>query len=99
MLSWILLTAGIVWGLVQLNGAAFSAWVAGGPPSSNPEGWLFVAGNRLVWAAASFLAGVGLFVLLRRNRAASRYAVVALVAAVLLTLFPYFREFIASDAC
>ncbi|TNY25236.1 hypothetical protein [Fulvimonas soli] len=99
MLRWILLIAGIVWGLLQLNGAVFAAWVAGGPPSPNPDGWLFVAGSRLAWAAASFLAGAGLFVLLRRDRPANRYAVVALAAAVLLTAFPYIREFIASDAC
>jgi hypothetical protein len=99
MFRWILLIAGIVSGLLQLNGAVFAAWVAGGTPSTNPDGWLFIAGNRLAWAAASFLAGAGLFVLLRRDRPASRYAVVALAAAVLLTAFPYIREFIVSDAC
>lgn len=99
LLRWFLLTAGIVWGCLQLNGAVFAAWVADGPPTPNPEGWLFVAGNRLAWTAASFLAGVSLFVLLRRGRPASRYAVAALVAAVLLTAYPYVREFMASDAC
>ena len=99
LLRWVLLLAGIAWGALQLNGAVFAAWVAGGPPAPNPEGWLFVAGNRLAWAAASFLAGASLFVLLRRVRPTSRYAVVALVAAVLLTAYPYIREFIASDAC
>ena len=99
LLRWALLIAGIVWGLLQLNGAVFAAWIAGGPPSPNPDGWLFVAGNRLAWAAASLLAGAGLFALLRRGRSANRYAVVALAAAVLLTAFPYIRELIASDAC
>jgi len=99
LLRWLFLIAGIAWGLLQLNGAVFAAWVAGGPPTQNPEGWLFVAGNRLAWSGASFLAGIGLFVLLRRGRPASPYAVAALVAAVLLTAYPYIREFIASDAC
>ncbi|MGN6113583.1 MAG: hypothetical protein ACTHOC_11405 [Luteimonas sp.] len=99
LLRWLLLIAGTVWGLLQLNGAVFAAWVAGGPPATNPDGWLFVAVNRLCWAAASLLAGVALFVLLRRHRPANRLAVVALVAAAGLTAFPYIRELVASDAC
>ena len=99
LFRWLLLISGIVWCALQLNGAVFAAWVAGGPPTTNPEGWLFVAGNRLAWASASFLAAVGMFVLLRRDRPINRYAVAALVTAVLLTAYPPVREFIASDAC
>jgi hypothetical protein len=99
LLRWILLISGIIWGVVQLNGAAFSAWVAGGPPTTDPEGWQFVAGNRLAWASASFLAASGMFVLLRRDRPISRYAVATLVIAALLAAYPCVREFIASDAC
>ena len=96
---WFLLIAGITLGLLQLNGAIAAAWLAGGPPTPNPEGWLFVAGNRLAWAAASFLAAFGLFFLLRHVRPIGRYAIAALVVALLLSAFPYFREFVASDAC
>ena len=99
LLRWCLLILGVIWGCLQLNGAVTAAWLAGGPPTPNPEGWLFVAGNRLAWSIASFLAGFSLFFLLRSGRLANRYAVVALVIAVLLTAFPYIREFIASDAC
>lgn len=77
----------------------FAAWVAGGPPTPNPESWLFLAGNRLVWAFASFLAAAGMFVLLRRDRPINRYAVAALVTAALLSAYPSVRELIASDAC
>ena len=96
---WLLLIAGISWGLLQLNGAAYAAWLSGGPPTPNPEGWLFVAGNRLAWAVAAFLAAFGLFLLLRSKRPVSRYAIAMLVAALLLTAFPYFREYAASGAC
>ncbi len=96
---WLLLIAGITWGLLQLNGAVAAAWLAGGPPTPNPEGWLFVAGNRLAWAAAAFLAAFGLFFLLRSKRPVSRYAIAMLVAALLLTTFPYVREYAASNAC
>jgi hypothetical protein len=96
---WLLLIAGITWGLLQLNGAVAAAWLAGGPPTPNPEGWLFVAGNRLAWAAAAFLAAFGLFFLLRSKRPVSRYVIAMLVAALLLTAFPYIREYVASDAC
>lgn len=99
VLRWTLLIGGIVWGLLQLNGALFAAWVSGGPPNPNPEAWLFVAGNRLCWAAASFLAAGGLFLLLRRGHRPRRYAFVALVLAGLLAVFPRVREFVVSDAC
>ena len=99
LVRWFLLIVGIIWGLLQLNGAITAAWLAGGPPTPNPEGWLFVAGNRLAWAAASVLAAFGLFLLLRNARPISRYAIAALVVAFFLTVYPYFREFVASDAC
>ena len=96
---WSLLIAGIIWGCLQLNGAIFALWVAGGPPTPNPEGWTFIAGNRLAWAVASFLTGFALFFLLRLGRPVSRYAVAAIVAAALLTAYPYAREFLVSDSC
>ncbi|MBB1089100.1 hypothetical protein H4F99_11475 [Lysobacter sp. SG-8] len=97
-IRWLLLFACLIWGALQLNGAVFAAWAAAGPPSANPEGWLFVAGNRLAWAGASFLAGAGLFLLVR-ERPIGRFAAGLLIAAFLLVVFPYAREFVATDKC
>ena len=93
------LLAGIAWACLQLNGAVYAAWVSSGPPTQNPEGWMFVAGNRLAWAIASCLAGFGIFFLFSPSRRIRRFALATLFVAVLLTALPYAREFIASDAC
>ena len=60
---------------------------------------MFVAGNRLAWAVASLLAGLGIFFLFSPNRWTRRLALATLFVAVLLTAFPFAREFMASDAC
>lgn len=99
LFRWTLFIAGIVWGFLQLNGAIYAAWLSGGPPTPNPEGWMFLAGNRLGWAVASFLAGLGIFFLFSQNRQIRTIALAILFVAVLIAAFPYLREFMASDAC
>ena len=99
VVRWLVLIACVAWGLLQLNAAIAAFWLAGGPPTPNPDGWSFIAGNRLAWAAASFVAGAALFFLLRGSRPVNRYAIAGLVVAALLAAYPYFREFMATDEC
>src|SRR5690606_16820206 len=95
---WVVLLAGIAFALLLLNGAVFRAWVAGSPPNDNPAGWMFSAWNYLFWSAAAFLAGLGLFFLLRLPRP-TRLAVSCLAIATLLGAVPWLREFVATDIC
>lgn len=99
LFRWSILLACIVLGLLQLNGAVQAAWIADGPPVPNPEGWLFLASNRFAWSVGSFLAGMGLFLILRPARPAGKAAVAALVAAVLLMAIPFARESFATHSC
>jgi hypothetical protein len=98
-LRWSALIASTAMGLVLLNSAIFRAWVAGGPPNDNPEGWLFSAGNVLVWSLASLLFGIGFFVLLRPRQTISKVAATLIGISLLLAVFPVAREFVAQDAC
>jgi hypothetical protein len=99
LLRWLALVSFSVFGLVLLNGAVFRAWIAGGPPNDNHEGWIFSAGNYLAWSLASVLLGIGLFLLLRPGRILARIAVVLLCVSALLAAFPLAREFMATDSC
>ena len=47
ILRWVLLLTAIIFFFIYLNGAFYRAWLASGPPTDNPEGWLFSAGNYL----------------------------------------------------
>jgi hypothetical protein len=84
--------------MVLLNSALYRAWIAGGPPSDNPEGWLFSAWTSFGCAVSAALIGVGLFLALRK-RPLSKAAIVLLATAVLLAMAPSICEFIATDRC
>lgn len=96
---WSLLLAAIALCLIYLKSAAYRAWLAGGPPTPNPEGWLFSAGNYLSWALAFLSAGIGLFSLIGRLPALSKVAVAFLLLAGVLAVVPSAREFLAKDSC
>ena len=85
--------------IAQFNHAIYAGCAASGPPSPNPEGFYFMAGNNLAWAGASLLAGWGVFALLGASRGIRRYAMAALLAALLLAMFPHVREAAAAQAC
>lgn len=91
---WFLLPAAIALCLIYLNSAAYS-----GPPTPNPEGWLFSAGNYLSWALAFLSAGIGLFSLIGSLPALSKVAVAFLLLAGVLAVVPSAREFLAQDSC
>jgi hypothetical protein len=98
VIRWVALLACIAASLLLLNGAIFRGWIATGPPNDNPTGWLFSAWNYMAWSGAAFLAGVGLFLLLRRPHPI-KFVVACLVVACVLAALPWLREFIASDKC
>lgn len=98
-LRWGLLLVCIALFLVYLNGAVYRVWAAGGPPTPNPEGWLFSAGNFLARALAFLSAGVGMFLLVGSLPSLNKAAVVFLVLASILGVIPHFREYLASDTC
>lgn len=97
VIRWLSLIAGIVMFALYLNSAAYRAWVAGGPPTPNPEGWLFSAWN--AWSFACLSGGIGAFIAVGKLPALSKVGVAFLLLAVALWLFPFGREFVASDAC
>lgn len=99
IVGWGVLAIGVFVGLVYLKSAAYRAWLAGGPPSDNPEGWLFSALNYLSWGVAIVLASAGLFLLLGGLRARPRAALALLLISAIFGIFPTAREYLASDAC
>lgn len=96
---WSLLLAGVALFLVYLNSAIYRAWLAGGPPTPNPEGWLFSAGNFLSWALAFLTAGIGMFLLVGSLPSKNRVAIVLLILSGFLGILPSVRQFLAVDAC
>lgn len=96
---WSVLLAAIALCLIYVNSAAYRAWLAGGPPTPNPEGWLFSAGNYLSWALAFLSVGIGLFLLIGRLPAVSKIAVAFLLLSGILAVVPSAREFVAKGSC
>jgi hypothetical protein len=99
IVRWSLLLAGIALFLVYLNSAVYRAWLAGGPPTPNPECWLFSASNFLSWSLAFLSTGIGMFILVGKLPLLSRVAVVFLILASILGIFPSARVFVATDSC
>ena len=97
--SWSLLLTGTVLFLIYLNHAMARAWLASGPPTPNPDGWLFSAGNFLSWSLASLIAGIGMFILIGKLPSLSKVAIAFLVVAFVLGVFPSARVFVATDRC
>lgn len=85
--------------LLYLKSAAYRAWLAGGPPTPNPDGWLFSAWNFLSWSLAFLTGGVGAFLVLRKMPRRSKVGLSFLFLAFVFWAIPHVREFLASDAC
>lgn len=96
---WFVLASAIAVSLIYLNSAVYRAWLAGGPPNSNPEGWLFSSVNYLCIAGAFALGGVALFTIIGQLPSLSKKAIVLLVIAAFVGIIPFAREFVARDAC
>jgi hypothetical protein len=97
--QWTALLVMIALGIFYLNSALYRVWIAGGPPNSNPEGWLFSASNYFCAAVAFIVAGVGAFLLIGRIPLLHKGSVVLLVIAVAFGITSFVREFVAIDRC
>jgi len=83
--------------LLYLNHAAYRAWLARGPPTENPAGWMVSAGNMLAWSLAFISAAIGTFITIGKLPAINRRAVAFMAAAASLAAVPCIREFISAD--
>lgn len=98
-IRWIILLASIVAAAVYLNSAAFSAWVAGGPPNPYPEAWGQRALVHLCMAGTILLAGIAVFRVVGSFPSLGRTTILLFILALLIFGVPYVREFLQSDAC
>lgn len=99
ILRWLLLLVGIAMFLLYLKSAAYRAWLAGGPPTPNPEGWLFSAWNYLSWSLAFLSSGIGVFLALGGRPKLIRVGIALLALAIAFWALPHIRGFVAKDAC
>ena len=99
ILRWSVFLGCIACGLVLLNGAAARAWLAGGPPTPNPAGWLFSSGNFLLLGIAFICGGTAFFLLLKQSHLRSRTGVALLLLSLAFGVSPYARELLAQDRC
>jgi hypothetical protein len=97
--SWFALCGLGLYALVLLNSAMFSAWMSGGPPNPYPEGWALRAKAQYIWAAASALAAVGVFIVVRRYPAVGAPTWLVLVAAGVLAATPLVTREVLIDQC
>ena len=99
VIRWFGLLAFVALGLFCLNNAAHRAWVASSAADGHPSAWLFSAGSFSVWSVAAGLAAFGIFFLFRGSRPVSKLPIFILVFSLALAVSPFFREFLAVDAC
>jgi hypothetical protein len=97
--SWVLMLGFMVLGLMYLNGAFFSAWVAGGPPNSHPLGWERRALGQLAFSLASFTLAVGSFKLVRELPVRKRSSFALVLAGIVLAVSPYVDRLVLQDKC
>lgn len=98
-LSWLVLGAGALLSLWLLNGAAFSAWMSGGPPNQYPDGWAMRSQAQLAWSIAVAIGGFAAFRMLREFPTVRRLTLVLLGAAAVLAVLPTVIQFLQIDHC
>lgn len=99
LIRWLTLAGCVVMGLIYLNGAAFSFWLAGGPPNDFPEAWVQRGIWRLCLAVSMFLIGFAFFLAVPKLPKVSKAAAVLLGMAAVILIIPTAREFLVSDTC
>lgn len=95
---WVALLAFIALALLYLNSAAYSAWAAGGPPTTIREAWMHRAFSHLSYAVGAVLGGV-LFRTVRRPVRFDRVSAVLAALALLTVAAPHVRFFLLVDSC
>ena len=97
--SWVLALGFVAFGVLYLNGAAFSAWVAGGPPNEHPLGWERRALGQLSFSVASFALAFGSRKLVIALPAWRRLPVALVLVGLAFAAAPYVGRFILQDQC
>ena len=97
--SWVVCLGFIALGLLYLNGAFFTAWVAGGPPNDNPLGWEPRAIGQLSFSLASFILSIGSYKLIQYLPSWRLLPICIIVMGVALSVAPYVGQFILQDRC
>jgi hypothetical protein len=97
--SWVVCVGFAVLGLLYLNGAFFSAWVAGGPPTEYPLGWERRALGQLSFSVASFLLAVGSYKIVVALPTWRRVPTMLVVIGLALIVAPYIGRFVLQDQC
>jgi hypothetical protein len=99
MLAWLTLVVALVWALLLLNSAMFSAWMSGGPPNPFPEAWATRSKWQLAWSASVAVGGLAVFRVVRGGRMRHGLTVALVLAAALLGSYPSANEFLQIDRC
>jgi hypothetical protein len=86
-------------GLLYLNGALFSLWVAGGPPNPHPLGWERRALGQLSFSVASFMLAFGSFKLVVESPALRGKTIAIVLVGLALAAAPYIGRFVLQDQC
>ncbi len=96
---WAVLAIGVVACLYYLNDAAFSAWMAGGPPSNHKLGWVLRSQASLCRAIGALLLGVAVFRAIKQVPSISRGTWAIALVAISLLLVPPAQRALAIDRC
>lgn len=98
-LAWLVLGGTALGSLYLLNGAAFSAWMAGGPPNPYPQGWAMRSQTQLAWAVAIDFGGVAAFRLSRELPVVRKSTVALAVVCGVLAVLPSANRLLQIDRC
>lgn len=98
-MRWILLASGIAACLYFLNDAAFSAWMAGGPPSSHKLGWELRSQANLFQSVGALLLGITTFKVVGDAPRIARISYVIGALAILALLVPHAQKALHVDKC
>jgi hypothetical protein len=97
--AWIVTAGFLALGLAYLNGAVFSAWVAGGPPGLYPTGWERRALGQLGFSLGSFILAVGSFRLIGGLPQWRRGALVVVFLGIGVAAVPYIGRLFLERSC
>ncbi len=101
VIRWVLLLGLIALGLLYLNSAAFSAWVAGGPSNDYPHAWAQRALVHFGISISLIASGVMAFIAIKSEFKwkVSKFKYVWLLILLLALGYPKVREWMLIDKC
>jgi hypothetical protein len=96
---WAVLLVALLVAAIYLNSAAFSAWVASGPPTPFPEVWAQRSLAHACTAASILLAGISSFLAIKAFPRIGWIPILFGFLAIALAAVPVGREFMLIDSC